>query len=122
MSGVVSYLAGLAAEECAARAYLADGWILLAQRWRGSTGEIDLILQRGGQFAIVEVKKSGTWDKALARIAVPQMRRIEATMLEFLHTTPAGMNSDVTCDIALVDAYGRVKVLSGCLGHDALCA
>ena len=120
MSGIVSYHAGLAAEDAVRRHYAAAGWLPLAQRWRGSGGEIDLIFCRGAIYAIVEVKKSKTWSAALARITTAQLRRIEATMLEFLQMTPQGLNADVTCDVAVVDAMGRVQVHVGALGGDAL--
>ena len=120
MSGVVSYQAGLAAEASVIRHYRQRGWHVVAQRWRGKAGEIDLIFERAGLFAIVEVKKSRSFAAARSRISAPQLRRIEATMLEFLSTTPAGHLTEVTCDVAAVDVHGRVEVESGALGHDTL--
>ncbi|WOQ70554.1 YraN family protein [Microbacterium limosum] len=47
---------GRAGEERAAR-YLADaGWLILARNWRCREGELDLVAQRDGVLAAVEVK------------------------------------------------------------------
>jgi len=119
MSGMTSYLAGLAGEDCVIRHYRRDGWLPVAQRWRGSAGEIDLIFQRGGCYAIVEVKKSRSFAAAIARIGPTQARRIEGAMLEFLACTPDGLQTDVTCDVAAVDACGQVRVLPGALSYEA---
>ena len=43
MSGSVSYYAGLAAEEAVSRDYLARGLPITRSRWRGRSGEIDLV-------------------------------------------------------------------------------
>ncbi|WP_147125910.1 YraN family protein [Shimia ponticola] len=119
MSGLVSYLAGLAGEDSVIRHYRRDGWLPVAQRWRGEAGEIDLIFQRQERFAIVEVKKSRSFAAAMARVSPAQARRIEATMLEFLVSTPKGLNTDVTCDVAAVDAHGQVLVLFGALSYES---
>lgn len=119
MSGVVSYLAGLAGEDSVIRHYRRDGWHVVAQRWRGRAGEIDLIFTRDGSYAVVEVKKSRSFAKAFTRISPAQARRIEGAMLEFLTCTPDGLNTDVTCDIAAVDAHGQVCVVPGALSHEA---
>ncbi len=47
MSGAVSYYAGLTAEGIVARQYRDRGFQIVANRWRGCAGEIDLIVTDG---------------------------------------------------------------------------
>jgi putative endonuclease len=47
---------GRAGEEAAARHLEAAGWRILARRWRGAGREIDLVAERAGTVALVEVK------------------------------------------------------------------
>ena len=48
LAGRTAYEDGLAAEVIALRDYLARGYRLVAQRWRGRCGEIDLIFEGNG--------------------------------------------------------------------------
>ena len=43
MSGQVSYLSGVSAEDQVARRYARTGHVILARRWRGRAGELDLV-------------------------------------------------------------------------------
>ncbi len=47
---------GEEAERFVASALRADGWQVLAHRWRGAAGELDLVVERKGCLRIVEVK------------------------------------------------------------------
>ena len=109
--GTTSYQAGLAAEEIVAQAFARKGQAILAKRWRGSGGEIDVIAQDGEGVVFVEVKKSKTHTKAAQRITHQQMQRIYSTGAEFLETMPKGQLTDVRIDVALVDEVGRVNVI-----------
>ncbi|MFT4015243.1 MAG: YraN family protein [Paracoccus sp. (in: a-proteobacteria)] len=93
--GRVAGSAGRLGEESVAREYHARGFRLIASRWRGRAGEIDLILEAGGEFVFVEVKKSADHARAAARILPRQIRRIRAA--------------------ALVDGVGRVQILENAL-------
>lgn len=57
MTGLVSYHAGLAAEDIVARNYAARAHQVAARRWRGKSGEIDLVMRDGDTVVFVEVKK-----------------------------------------------------------------
>lgn len=109
--GSVSYHAGLAAEDIVAQTYARKGQATLAKRWRGNSGEIDLIAQNGDGVIFVEVKKSKTHAKAVQRITTRQMERIWGAGAEFLETMPKGQLTDVRIDVALVDEVGRVNVI-----------
>ena len=110
MSGLRSHMAGLAAEEAVARHYDLAGRAICARRWRGLSGEIDLIAQDGETVVFVEVKQSRTHDEAAWHLTERQFRRIYDAAAEFLSGEPAGQATDVRFDLALVDGQGRIDV------------
>jgi putative endonuclease len=109
--GKVNYHAGLAAEDAVARQYEDRGIAICARRWRGITGEIDLIGRMGDEVIFIEVKQSRTHDLAASHIASAQIARIFTTVDEFLAGEPKGLLTDVRIDLALVDGQGRIEVL-----------
>lgn len=109
--GRTSYHAGLAAEDIVAHQYANGGQPLLAKRWRGSRGEIDLVVKDGDGVIFVEVKKSKSHARAAAMLTARQMQRIYGAGSEFLATQPNGQLTDVRIDLALVDDIGRVEVI-----------
>jgi putative endonuclease len=111
MTGQVSYYAGLAAEDIVARDYTGRSHHVAARRWRGQSGEIDLILRDGQTVVFVEVKKSKTFAQAALRIGQRQMDRIYNAAGEFLAGEPRGQLTDVRFDVALVDGRGGVNVI-----------
>lgn len=117
MSGKVSYHAGLAAENVVCAQYQRAGYVLAARRWRGSRGEIDLVLRDGAALVFVEVKKSRDFSRAALALGAPQVARLFDTAAEFAATEPSGLNTDMRFDVALVNATGEISVL-----ENALCA
>ncbi|MEM7487971.1 MAG: YraN family protein [Pseudomonadota bacterium] len=115
MSGSVSYHAGLAAEDGVARLYGDRGRPVLARRWRGRGGEIDVIARDGAETVFIEVKKADTHDAAAHRVSDRQVRRLFDCAGEYMGTLPDGMNSQVRFDVALVDAAGRIEVIENAL-------
>jgi putative endonuclease len=109
--GARNYHAGLAAEAAVARRYEDRGIAICARRWRGLTGEIDLIGRCGDEVIFVEVKQSRTHDLAASHISPAQIARIFTTVEEFLAGEPKGLLTDVRIDLALVDGQGRIDVL-----------
>lgn len=116
MSGTTSYHAGVAAEDCVARHYAGLGRPVLARRWRGKGGEIDVIARDGEDTVFVEVKRSDTHAAAALRVRDRQVRRLLDCAGEYMGTLPGGMLSPVRFDVALVDATGRVEVIENALG------
>lgn len=109
-AGKRNYLAGLCAEESVAQAYHRSGREVVARRWRGSRGEIDVIVREGSKLVFVEVKKSRTHDMAGWHINQRQMERIWFTGTEFLEGEPAGQRTEFRFDVALVDEMGRIEI------------
>ena len=117
MSGLVSYLAGEAAESQVARHYAGRGLEIIARRWRGKGGEIDLIARDGQSTIFIEVKKGRNHTLAVTRLSKRQIARLYNAASEYLGTLPDGLNSDARFDVALVDEMGRIDVV-----ENALCA
>ncbi|HGG06182.1 MAG TPA: hypothetical protein ENK28_12055 [Aliiroseovarius sp.] len=116
MSGKTSYLAGLAAEDAIARAYTQKGGTIAAKRWRGSRGEIDLVVRDADGLVFIEVKKSQNFARAAERLSERQMARIYGAASEFLAQEPAGQNTPVRFDVALVDATGQLEIIENAFG------
>lgn len=111
VQGATSYHAGLAAEVIVETDYARRGLPVLARRWRGQGGEIDLIAQDGDGFVFIEVKKARDHTRAAERVSPRQAQRIMESAAEFCEGQPRGSLSDMRFDLALVDGTGRVKVI-----------
>lgn len=98
-------------EDSVLRDYLARGYAKIATRWRGSAGEIDLILERDQEYVFVEVKAAALHAAALQRIDRRQVERICNTALEFCGRLPRALLTPMRFDAALVDGHGRVEIL-----------
>lgn len=108
---VTNYHAGLASEDIVARNYAARGSTVAQRRWRGSAGEVDLIVREGDCLVFVEVKNSRTFARAAQSLTRRQMDRIYGTASEFIAGEPDGQRSDVRFDLALVDGQGAVQII-----------
>ncbi|WP_345741744.1 YraN family protein [Epibacterium ulvae] len=115
-SGKTAHLAGDAAEQAVQRAYEAQGYEAVAQRWRCEAGEIDLILRLNAQYVFVEVKHSRSFAKAAERLSAQQMARIYTSAEVFLAETPQGALTETRFDVALVDGQGQIKILENAIG------
>ncbi|KAJ55066.1 hypothetical protein ACMU_15025 [Actibacterium mucosum KCTC 23349] len=111
MTGKTSYLNGHAAEDIVARHYAARGYALLARRWRGQAGEIDLIVADGDGLIFVEVKAARDHATAAAKLRPAQMQRLLQAGAEFAGTQPRGQLTPMRFDAALVDRSGTVEIL-----------
>lgn len=115
--GAMSFHAGLAAEGRIAQDYERRGFAVARQRWRGKSGEIDLIVQDGDGLIFVEVKQSRSFERAALRISAAQMRRIYSCAEEYLGTQPRGSLTDVRFDVALVNGHGETQIIENAFGH-----
>ena len=73
--GCVSYHAGRAAELTVSRNYLRRGFALAHERWRGRSGEIDLIVEGHGVVAFSEIKPRSSEAYGHPSEAVDERRR-----------------------------------------------
>ncbi|WP_103332555.1 YraN family protein [Pseudotabrizicola formosa] len=110
MSGRRSYYAGASAEDQVAQFYDRSGRQVIARRWRGPGGEIDLIARDGAEVIFIEVKQARSFAIAAERVTARQMARICASAECFIGTEPAGSLTPVRFDVALVDGTGRIEV------------
>jgi len=115
-AGRRAHLAGHAAEAAVADRYSRGGATIAARRWRGSRGEIDLVLREGAGIVFVEVKRGRDFARAAERLTTAQIARITGAAAEFLGTLPTGELTPARFDLATVDAVGRVEVLEGAFG------
>ena len=100
---------GRRAEDAAGLALERDGWNILARRLRTSAGEVDLVAQKDGLLAIVEVKaRSCLADAAFSLSERQQARLISATEI-ILANNPDWGPQGVRFDLLLVDAAGMVR-------------
>ncbi|MEK9645600.1 MAG: YraN family protein [Alphaproteobacteria bacterium] len=79
---------GRRAETLAAAFLLMKGYRIVARRYRTPSGEIDLVVRRGGTVAFVEVRGRADRDTAAAAIAARQQRRITAAAAFFVSAHP----------------------------------
>jgi putative endonuclease len=86
---------GLSAESRAAAFLIAKGYRILARRWRGPGGEVDIVARRRRVLVFVEVKARETLDDAAYAVTERQMQRIAAAAEGWLARHP----DDVRCDI-----------------------
>ena len=113
--GKLSYHSGRAAEEQIARIYERRGLRVIARRWRGKAGEIDLVLSDGARIAFVEVKTARDFARAAESLRPGQMRRLISAAEEFLGTQPAGQLTECSFDLGLVDGRGACEILENAL-------
>lgn len=117
-TGEMSYHAGLAAEGAVERHYAKRGYSILDRRWRGTGGEIDLIVQTAENFIFVEVKKSGTFAQAALRVTKRQQQRIFEAANEYVALQPTGMLRAMRFDVALMSSTGEIEILENALFQD----
>ena len=94
---------GAAGEDAALQLYLGQGYRLVARNWRCRMGELDLVLARGSQLVICEVKtRRGSrfghgWEAVDAR----KRAKLRAVAEAFLLAHPV-RNASVRFDVASV--------------------
>lgn len=115
--GRKNYLNGLAAEEQIARHYQRMGYTALDVRWRGTAGELDLVMRQADEIVFVEVKASKTHEGAIAMVTHKKLARIQMVAQEYLGGLPRGQLTPSRVDVACVDAQGQVQVLQNVIGH-----
>ncbi|MBI0432221.1 YraN family protein [Roseomonas sp. KE0001] len=104
---------GREAEARVAARLEAEGWRVLARRQRagrgGPAGEIDLIAEREGLLAFIEVKRRARLSEAALTLAPAQQARLLAGAEAWLAAHPGHGAAGVRFDLVLVDAAGRMR-------------
>lgn len=96
--------------------YRRGGAQILARRWRGRGGEIDLVARDGGELVFIEVKASASFAAAAAMLGPRQAGRIRQAAGEYLAGEPAGALTPVRFDVALLDGSGAIDIIRGAFG------
>ena len=107
--GAASQRSGVAAEAAAEAALVRDGWLILARRLRTAAGEIDLVADRAGLLAFIEVKQRQPRSGAAVALGTRQQARLLAAAEIVLAEHPAWGSAGVRFDLLLVDAAGQVR-------------
>lgn len=100
---------GLATESEAAAALRRDGWTVHARRVRTEAGEIDLVAEKDGLLAIIEVKSRPRLADAAAALTARQRARLLAAAEILLAEHPEWGTAGVRFDVVVVDAAGTVR-------------
>ena len=113
--GTSNHLAGLAAEHSVIAEYAGRAHHMLAHRWRGTSGKIDLIFADGDGLIFTEVKKSRSHDAALRSLSEWQQKRIYEAATEYLADTGRSLATQMRFDVALVDGQGHIQVMENAM-------
>lgn len=97
-----AYIRGLSAEFLCMWLLRLKGYRILARRYRGPAGEIDIIAQRGRLIAAIEVKARASLTEALESVSKRQQKRIMQTLLYFQSRHPRLAGLDYRFDVMWV--------------------
>ena len=100
---------GIVAEQAACTALERDGWAVLARRLRTAAGEIDVVAERDGLLAFIEVKARPDLHSAALALGPRQRARLLAAGEVALAEHPEWGRAGVRFDVLLVDDSGRVR-------------
>ena len=107
--GRAAHRRGHVAEAAAQAALERDGWSILGARMRTAAGEIDLVAEKDGLLAIVEVKARPRLVEAAFSLPARQQARLVAAADILLAEHPAWGTNGVRFDLLVVDARGTVR-------------
>jgi putative endonuclease len=100
---------GLQAEDAAVAALAAEGWQVLARRARTPAGELDLVAEREGLLAFIEVKARPSLAEAAFALGPRQQARLLAAAECWLAERPGHGAAGVRFDVLLVAADHSVR-------------
>lgn len=100
---------GVDAEALAGAALRRDGWTVLGQRLRTQAGEVDMVAEKDGLLAILEVKARPTLADAAYALSARQRARLLAAADALLAEHPEWGRAGVRFDVLIVDTAGHVR-------------
>lgn len=118
-TGLRAHAAGLTAESQAAAALEAEGWSILARRARTAAGEIDLVAEREGLLAFVEVKRRPSLAEAAFALSARQRARLLAAAELLLAAHPGWGRAGIRFDVILLDPEGHVRRIADAFRQEA---
>ncbi|OSQ40937.1 hypothetical protein TMES_01215 [Thalassospira mesophila] len=83
------------------------GYRILARRYRGVGGEIDIIARKSGILIAIEVKQRASENAALFAVTARQQNRIAQSLQGFAAKT--GHAGDLRMDVMTVRPRGRIR-------------
>lgn len=101
--------AGRDAEAIAAEALVGEGWAVLARRVRTPPGELDLVAERDGLLAFVEVKARPSLAEAAAALGARQRARLVAAAECWIAANPGHGAAGMRFDVVVVAADGTAR-------------
>jgi putative endonuclease len=101
--------AGRDAEGIAAAALAREGWAVLARRARTPAGEIDLVAERDGLLAFVEVKARPSLTEAAFALGARQRTRLVAAAECWVAANPGHGAAGMRFDVVIVAADGTAR-------------
>jgi putative endonuclease len=104
---------GLRAETIAAWLLRCKGFRILAWRWKGGGGEIDLIARRGALIIFVEVKARPSLDQAMLALDQAKLRRMSAAARAWLGRHGPTRPASYRADAVLVAPYRWPRHIAG---------
>ena len=107
--GLRAQASGLHAEAACCEALVAEGWTILGRRLRTMAGEVDLVAERGGLLAIIEVKHRPSLAAAAGAVSARQRARLLAAGEILLAAHPDWGREGVRFDVMVVDKELRVR-------------
>ena len=107
--GAKAYALGLDAEAAACLALEADGWEIRARRLRTKAGDLDMLAEKSGLLAVIEVKARPTLSGAAEALSKRQQARLVQAAEIALAENPGWGQDGVRFDLLLVDREGRVR-------------
>jgi putative endonuclease len=97
------------AEHAACAALAREGWMVLARRLRTEAGELDVLAEKDGMLAIIEVKARPRLADAAEALSRRQQARLLAAAEIVLAAHPDWGINGVRFDLLMVDAAGSVR-------------
>ncbi len=88
---------------------MADGWVVLDRRVRTPAGELDLVVEREGILAFVEVKARPSLREAAFALQPRQRARLVGAAECWLAEHPGHGAAGMRFDVLLVAADGAVR-------------
>ncbi len=109
---------GQDAEARVAAALIERGWSVLARRVRTGVGELDLVAEREGLLAFIEVKARPTLVDAAFALSPRQRARIVAAAEAWLAANPGHGASGIRFDVMLVAPDGLRRIVGAFRADD----